>query len=177
MRSFIFKIDHRHFDIYAMNSGIEDFCAAHLLDRKKLHNIELALEELLINNILPNTGAVTDIELKVKYSEESGKVELELLYAGPELNPFAETSGGDEISMRILNKLASNVFFEHKKRQQFPADGDLARRRRALPRDARRFELAVNFPSRLKFEGNILPPSFQEECPSAQTILTPFPKE
>jgi len=113
IRSFTFKIENRKFDFYALNSGIENFCSTHLLTPRKAHSIQLVVEELLFNKLLTRPGAEADIELKVKYSEQSGKVELELQYGGGEFNPFAEAEADGEISMLILGKLSSNVRFEH----------------------------------------------------------------
>lgn len=119
IRSFTFKIENRQFDFYALNSGIENFCATHMLTPKKMHNIQLVIEELLFNKILARPETVMDIELKVKYSEESGKVELDIQYVGAEFNPFTATDADAEISMLILNKLSSNVRFEHKDNNNF----------------------------------------------------------
>ena len=81
--------------------------------------VQLAVEELLINKIPPRAEQEINLELKVKYSEESGKVELELLYAGVEYNPFTDDDEEDELSLRILSNMTSNVGFEYRNELNF----------------------------------------------------------
>jgi len=106
IRTFTYEIRSRDFDLYALNAGIETFGRRHFLPEKKIFNIQLVLEELLIQKLLVRQGNSADITVTVGYSEESGAVDLTLIYAGGQYNPFVQ-SAKDDLSMIIVCKLAS----------------------------------------------------------------------
>lgn len=74
---------------------------------KQIYDIQLVLEELLINKLLPKQGDPVDTAVTVGYSEESSAVELTITYTGEPCNPFED---GDDVdfSMLITRKLVKS---------------------------------------------------------------------
>ena len=77
------------------------------LDEIERLHIQLVLEEIILNQLLPAQGESVDITVLVDYSEEDGSIEIILTYAGKPCNPFEEGSGPDDLSIRIIRKLVT----------------------------------------------------------------------
>ncbi len=115
IKSFTFDIRSRGFDLYALNAGVEAFGRRQFLTEKQIFNIELALEELIVNTLLPALGKTVEMTVTVGYAEESGVIELTMSYAGNAWNPFA--AGEDELPVRIVRQLAAG--HEHEWREDW----------------------------------------------------------
>jgi polar amino acid transport system ATP-binding protein len=107
IKTFTFEIKSRTFDLYALNAGIETFGRKHFFAEKQIYHIQLVLEEIILNQLLPAQGESVDITVLVDYSEEDGSIEIILTYAGKPCNPFEEGSGPDDLSIRIIRKLVT----------------------------------------------------------------------
>jgi polar amino acid transport system ATP-binding protein len=115
IKTFMFKIGSRAFDLYSLNAGVEAFGRNQFLAEKQISYIELVLEELIINKLLPQQELV-DITVTVGYSEEKGEIELAIVYAGNPYNPFEEKDE-DDLSMIIVRNLVKSsdyLFCEEK---------------------------------------------------------------
>ena len=106
IRTFVSEIRSRTFDLYSLNADIEEFGRKQLLSLKQIYSIQLMVEELILNKLLEKQGDVVDITVTVGYSEESGEVELTLLYAGIPYNPFDE--GDEDLSVMIARNLSKD---------------------------------------------------------------------
>jgi polar amino acid transport system ATP-binding protein len=104
IRTFEFEIRSASFDLYRMNAGIEAFGLKHVLTEKQIYNIQLVIEELVMNNILPRQGDAVDINVNVGYSEANGEIKALLKYAGDAYNPME--AADDELSIMLVDKLA-----------------------------------------------------------------------
>ncbi len=103
------QISSRDFDYYALNDGIEDFGRRSLMTEKRVHNIELVTEELLLNEVLPLFPAdqhILDIHYMLEYSDLSGNNLITIDY--PEAGGYLPEKE-DDLSMMIIQKIGSDL--------------------------------------------------------------------
>lgn len=111
IRTYQFEIQSAVFDFYGMNTKLLAFCSRQMLSPKQIHNIQLVIEELVMNKLLPNQlPESVSITLTLECSEENGKVELFLIYGGEQYNPF-ELQDENDLSVMIVQKMSKNVGF------------------------------------------------------------------
>ncbi len=108
IRTWEYVIDSRAFDIYHMNAELEEFGVKQLLSQHQLRNLQLVIEELVVNLLLPKTE---DIVISVGVSEENGAVEMHFLFGGPLRNPLTDDSEDGALSRMILRKLTVHAGF------------------------------------------------------------------
>lgn len=107
IKTFAFAIRSRSFDLYSLNAGIEVFGRKQFLPEKQILNMQLVLEELILNELLPKQGEPVDITVMVGHSETSGAIDLTLSYAGDPFNPFGDADGVNALSMTIVRELVT----------------------------------------------------------------------
>lgn len=107
IKTFTYEIKSRSFDLYNLNAGVETFGRNQFLSEKKIADIQLVLEELIINKLLAGPEKPVDITVMVGYSEEKKEVELTIVYLGNPYNPFADDSTED-LSMVIVRNFVKN---------------------------------------------------------------------
>lgn len=96
----------RSFDFYALMAGLEHFAQRYALSAKQSHKLQLAAEELAVNQLLPKMEGEPGLTLTAGCSEETGVVELTAVW--PSAEPFPELFGQDweeDISLLLLHKL------------------------------------------------------------------------
>lgn len=106
VRTYSFHIQSRSFDFYALMAGLERFAQRYALSAKQSNGLQLAAEELVVNQLLPKLEGELDLTLTAGYSEETGAVELTA--AWPSQAPFPELFGQkdeDDISLLLLTRL------------------------------------------------------------------------
>lgn len=108
IRSFNYEIKTASFDLYAMNGQLEVFCAKHAIAHDCVNTLELVLEELTVNGIIPHCAADSiDINISVGYSELNGKLRLAADWSGENFNPLES----DELYAVILRKYLTEITF------------------------------------------------------------------
>jgi len=110
IKTHTFEIRSRTVDLYAFNSGIEEFGRKVFLSQRQIYGIQLVTEELVTNRLFEREGDSVEITISVSYSEESGEVELTFTYGGGPYNPF-ETGESDDLSMTIVRNLVKKNCF------------------------------------------------------------------
>jgi polar amino acid transport system ATP-binding protein len=111
IKTFTYEIRSRAFDLYSLNAGIETFGHYQFLAEKQISYIQLVLEELIINKLLPREEESVDITVTIGYTEEKREIELTIVYAGNYYNPFEDKEDGDDLSMTIVRNLANSSDF------------------------------------------------------------------
>ncbi len=106
IKSFTFEIRSRAFDLYSLNAGVEAFGRKQFLTEKQIYGIQLVLEELIVNKLLPVSGKPVDIIITVGFSETSGAIDLLIDYAGEPFNPF-ESAAEDDLPMMLVQNLVT----------------------------------------------------------------------
>lgn len=111
IRTYQYEIRSAAFDFYGMNTELLEFCRRQMLPPKKIHNIQLVTEELVMNKLLQSQPPESvSITLILGCSEESGKVELTLTYGGEPYNPLEQQEEND-LAMKIVQKMSKTVEF------------------------------------------------------------------
>lgn len=83
------RIESADFDLVAMNAGVEIFFQKYGLPKKRLHNLELLLEELLVLLFREQYAkSQPDIRLSVEYASGKKEVKVGISYSGPAFDPF-----------------------------------------------------------------------------------------
>jgi polar amino acid transport system ATP-binding protein len=108
IKTFVFEIRSKTFDLYALNAGVEEFGRRQFLSQNQIYTVEHVIEELVINKLLDKQGDAIDMTVTVGYSEESSAMELLLAYAGEPYNPFDDGGGEDDLPMMIVGKLVKS---------------------------------------------------------------------
>ena len=94
------------FDIYALNSGVVDFCRKQFASEKQIYRIQLALEELLTHLVLPQVNEKQmEVEVLVEYDAKNG--DLFLCVSGDEALVFTEDKEY-HLPMLMLKALCSH---------------------------------------------------------------------
>jgi len=108
VRSFNYHIVGLHYDLYAMNAEIEQFCEKHVLSKKTAHDIVLIVEELLV--LYQSQVDTIDAHLQVAYSEKQDTVEISFEFAGEE-RQIVEKAGDDDIGRMLIERKANTIAF------------------------------------------------------------------
>ncbi|MGN0319936.1 MAG: ATP-binding cassette domain-containing protein, partial [Lachnospira sp.] len=109
LRTWEYSIHSVHFDLYEMNSSIEEFGRKQYLSARQINNIQLAIEELVINHILKLTH---DITIQVGHFEVDNRIEMTFSYGGDKFNPY-DTEKEELISMLLVRQITGNVQYSY----------------------------------------------------------------
>ncbi len=109
LRTLEYRIRSKDFDLYDLNSKIEEFARRHFMMFLQVKNIQLVLEELIVNYIIKKTE---DVKINLDFYEADGTIELTLTYGGEKYDPFAE-SDPQELSMLLINKFVGSHEFSY----------------------------------------------------------------
>ena len=90
IRTFTFEIKSLKFDFYALNSAIDEFGRKQLLSQRQIHNIQLVIEELVMNKLLPGQSGEGPESPLWSAKPNSGEVEITPAIRGEEYNPMVE---------------------------------------------------------------------------------------
>lgn len=111
IKTFMYEIRSKYFDLYDLNAGIETFGHKQFLPEKRILNVQLVLEELLINKLTAKQGENIDIRIVVGYSEESGVIDLTITYTDESYNPFEKADVDEDLPMLIVRKLLTDYHY------------------------------------------------------------------
>ncbi len=106
IKSFIYHIDSRKFDFYNMNSQIEGFATRHMIGGIRLRNMLSVAEEMIMHLLLPRLRGNIDIDLVIEYSEQTGDVQMTVMYAGQDMQILADDT---DLSVMLIKKFAHSI--------------------------------------------------------------------
>ena len=101
------------FDFLGSLTEIERFGRDHLLSSVTVRNLQLALEEMVLQTIVPHLdrrGTGYPIEIVIEYAEAEETVSLSLRYGG---DPFDPTAREDNLSAMLIKGVASDVSYSY----------------------------------------------------------------
>ena len=84
-----------------------------MLDRADIHNVELVLEELALQCLLPKLREQSrseGIRARIEHSDADGGTSVNLSWGGARFDPLA---GDDALSVALVRKLADGVDYHH----------------------------------------------------------------
>ena len=113
LKQIFLEISSPDFDFIGFNAQIEKFGRDNMIAPKMLRNIELAFEELVVQNIAgfaEHNNEAFPIQIEIEHSETDETSVMNITYGGERYDPLSE---GDELSSVIIKKLAAETKFEH----------------------------------------------------------------
>lgn len=102
-----YKIQSRDFDFYGMNTELGTFCIRQLLSPQQIFVIQLVIEELVMNLLLPSYDSTKapDISLTLACAESGSEIVLTAEANNTDRKPLsALKSEADDISIKLLRK-------------------------------------------------------------------------
>ena len=103
-----FTIDNKTFDYPGMISSIEGYCYKNMISRKLCNEIQLVLEELIQQILIPELEA-PKINCVVEYSEENAEINMTINYNGKCFNP---SDSENKLSYAIVKGAAKEIYYE-----------------------------------------------------------------
>jgi len=91
-------------DFIGTVTNIETFGYSNLIPPRIIRNIQLAFEELIVQNILRNRETGLPVTADIEYSETDTSAEMTITYGGRKYDPLTD---GNELSTMIVKKLAA----------------------------------------------------------------------
>ena len=103
-----YEIHGRDFDFYELMGQAVEFMKKHRFADKRIREIVLLGEELILNQVFPAIGTdMFDITVTLRYSEKLNKAEI--ILAGDDIRADIFDIAGDKISGMIINQYAENI--------------------------------------------------------------------
>ncbi len=103
------EITSTDFDFIGFIAKIGQFGRDNMVSPKMVNKLELAFEELVMQNIRVNiekSGKGLPINIRIEYSETDETAQMEITYGGGKYDPFTD---GDELSATMIKKLAADI--------------------------------------------------------------------
>ena len=103
------EINSLTFDFVGFTAQIEQFGRDNMVAPKIVRDLELAFEELVVQNIreaIEHSGYGLPINIDIEHSEVDETAQMRITYGGDRFDPFSE---GDELSAVLIKKLAADV--------------------------------------------------------------------
>lgn len=103
------EITSTDFDFIGFIAKIGQFGRDNMVSPKMVNKLELAFEELVMQNIRANiekSGKGLPINIRIEYSETDETAQMEITYGGGKYDPFTD---GDELSATMIKKLAADI--------------------------------------------------------------------
>ena len=103
------EITSTDFDFIGFIAKIGQFGRDNMVSPKMVNKLELAFEELVMQNIRVNiekNGKGLPINIRIEYSETDETAQMEITYGGGKYDPFTD---GDELSATMIKKLAADI--------------------------------------------------------------------
>ena len=107
LKTFHRTITDQNFDIYELNSAAVEFCRRQYASEKQIYCVQLVLEEMLLNVILPQLedGKIA-VDVTVEYSVKDSRLAVFISSA----EPFTlRESGEDDLSMFMLRAVCTDI--------------------------------------------------------------------
>lgn len=101
-----FTLTRSSFDLYHFLGRVVEFAEKQMLTIKQRNSLQLVLEELLENIVLPT---VDKVELELGISEENHSSEIMLQWSGPDVNPMDASDEAGELARMIVSKSCTCV--------------------------------------------------------------------
>jgi polar amino acid transport system ATP-binding protein len=106
LKIFNYEINSVGFDMVTMNAQVEIFCRKYNIAPRKIYNVQLVLEELIME-IFKHcyAGSKPDMGFAIAYAED--EISISLTYIADEFNPFAHaTDDMDGLGMVLVKNFS-----------------------------------------------------------------------
>ena len=118
MKTLSMTISSATFDLIGAVAEIENFGRDNRIQPRDIRSIELTLEEIVMQCLIPETEHGTihaPIQVQIVQSDTDGAITMALSYPGRTYNPFIS---GDELSVMIVRKIAGNIEYQYDEKKE-----------------------------------------------------------
>ena len=109
-------IDSRDYDFVGAGAEIERYCQQNNLAAKEKYRIRLAIEELVLQILLPHMPE-PQIHVTVEYASLEEQTDLTLNYGGERFEP---QESDNELSLSVLNSVVDSIFYHYDPQEEKP---------------------------------------------------------
>ena len=110
LKTFQQTITERNFDIYGFNSAVVEFCKRQFASEKQIYRVQLVLEELLVNVMIPQMkGENIAIDVTVEYNMKDSVLSI---HAATDQDFSLEERGEDDLSQMMLKAVCTDIVRE-----------------------------------------------------------------
>ncbi len=99
------------FDFPGFQGELAAFAYRQMIPTKVVHQLTLVFEELCLQLLAKRTSL--PIRFAAAYEEQTGSVEITVLYTGEAWNPLQEHTDADEISLALVKRNLTNTRYAH----------------------------------------------------------------
>ena len=103
-----FTINNSNFDFPGMVSNVDAYCQKNMISRHLRNSIQLVLEELIQQILIPELEA-PKINTVLEYSEENAEINIIIRYNGQLFNP---SESENKLSYSIVTEAARDILYE-----------------------------------------------------------------
>lgn len=107
---FLYEITSREFDFIDMDARLEEFGRQHTMTQKMVKSLQIVIEELCVQTILPNLKKEIQLHILVEHSEDGAKTTMEIKYNGAEKDWM---EGADEISEALIRSAVTELQYSY----------------------------------------------------------------
>ncbi len=104
------QIKNKNFDFVALSTQIEEFGRKNQFPQRMIINLQLVLDELVLQSLLPILPENFDMNFTIEYSDEKDFVQVRLSYDGGEKNPMKTC---EEISRKLIENAVSDYNYKY----------------------------------------------------------------
>ena len=109
-------IDSRDYDFVGAGAEIERYCQQNNLASKEKYRIRLAIEELVLQILLPHMPE-PQIHVTVEYASLEERTDLTLNYGGERFDP---QESDNELSLSVLNSVVDSISYHYDPQEEKP---------------------------------------------------------
>ena len=123
LKTFNYNVRSFDFDLIAMSTQADLFCGKYNIDRKRINNVNLVLEEMTTYILRHGyeKSRSPDIAIMVEYGDVDKEIMIEIAHDGKNIDPFEKISfmaGGkgsdtDDLGIFMVKKIAADVRFKN----------------------------------------------------------------
>jgi polar amino acid transport system ATP-binding protein len=111
VRSYQKSIRIRSFDYFQLYSELDEFAKKYYLSKEQTNNLQLMVEELVLNLVLPQQKQEqVFIDLSVSYLELDHMFDISLEYTGDRFDPFSDQ---EDLSVRIIRNKTRTLNYKY----------------------------------------------------------------
>jgi len=112
IKYFTFEIKEKHFDLMAMQGGIQNFVEKYGIERSRAFPLQVCCEEMVVDflsHCFPNGDSI-DIHLEVSFAEADHAVVIQVSSAGGPYNPLEQSD--NTLAVAIIRQSAQRTNYE-----------------------------------------------------------------
>ena len=98
------------FDYLGLLTNLREFSLKKMLSPAYVNRIEMVIEEVCLQTILPGLSCDTQVTFSLEHSEKNESCEIRISWGGPSVNPLLSM---DELSMRLTKNAAKQIAYSY----------------------------------------------------------------